>query len=109
MHRRAALLYFFAMAATAQTPKTPAFDIADVHPSPHSTVYFMQGGTMRGGRFEIHKATLVDLISTAYGVQAEFVLSGPSWIETDHFDIIAKAPRETTQDDAMNMLQTLLA
>jgi len=112
MVRRAALLCIFAIAsagAFAQTPKAPAFDIADVHPSPHSTNYFMQGGTMRGGRFEIHKATMVDLISTVYGVDAEFVLSGPAWIETDRFDIIAKAPRDTSQDDAIKMLQTLLA
>ncbi len=112
MPRRAVLLCIFAIApavATAQTPKSPAFDIADVHASPHATNYFMQGGTMRGGRFEIHKATMVDLVSMAFGVESEFVLGGPAWIETDHFDIIAKAPRDTSQDDAIKMLQALLA
>ena len=98
------------MAAWAQAPTArPAFDIADVHASPHSTNYFMQGGTMRGGRFEIKRATMLDLISTAYGVDTEFVLSGPAWLETGHFDVIAKAPRDTSQDDAIKMLQTLLA
>lgn len=70
---------------------------------------FMQGGVIRGGKFAIRNATMVDLITTAYGVEADFVLGGPSWLETDRFDISAKAPPATSQDDAKVMLRTLLA
>ena len=33
---------------------------------------------------------MVDLISTAYGIEAELVPGGPSWLELDRFDILAK-------------------
>ena len=37
------------------------------------------------------------------------VLGGPSWLETDRFDIIAKAPNATSPDTQKLMLQALLA
>jgi len=70
---------------------------------------FMQGGVIHGGKFTIKNATMVDLITTAYAVEADFVLGGPSWLETDRFDVNAKAPATTSQDDAKLMLRTLLA
>src|SRR5580693_1993479 len=97
-----------------QAPSTPlaippAFDLADVHASPHAMNPFMQGGVIRGGKFTIKNATMVDLITTAYGVEADFVLGGPSWLETDRFDVNAKAPAASSQDEAKRMLRTLLA
>jgi uncharacterized protein (TIGR03435 family) len=35
---------------------------------------------------------MLDLISTAYGLDPSNVQSGPPWLETDRFDIVAKAP-----------------
>jgi uncharacterized protein (TIGR03435 family) len=52
---------------------------------------------------------MVDLIRTAYGVDAEKVQGGPSWLDTDRFDITAKAPANTPPDTVKLMLQTLLA
>jgi uncharacterized protein (TIGR03435 family) len=40
-------------------------------------------------------ATMVDLIRIAYGVDANRVFGGPSWLEWDRFDVIAKAPQST--------------
>ena len=95
--------------AVAQSPATPAFDIADVHLSVHAANPNMQGGVLRAGRYEIRQATMVDLIRTAYGVDADKVLGGPSWLESDRFDVIAKAPTSATQDTVKLMLQALLA
>jgi len=48
----------------------------------------MQGGALRAGRFELRRATMLDLIKTAYGVDPEVVFGGPGWLELDRFDVI---------------------
>jgi uncharacterized protein (TIGR03435 family) len=97
-------------AAFGQTPGSPAtFDVADVHASARSANPFTSGGVLRGGRYELRKATMVDLIRFAYGVDADKVLGGPSWLETDRFDVIAMAPPSTSPETLKLMLQALLA
>ena len=104
-------LAFFSTVALGQSAETPSatFEIADVHVSPHRTYPFMSGGTLNGDRFIIRDATMVDLIVAAYGVEDDNVLGGPSWLEMDRFDVIAKAPRNTSPDTLKLMLQALLA
>src|SRR5579863_230479 len=97
-----------ALFAQSSDPR-PGFDTADVHSSAHTTFPFMQGGVLRGDRYVVKNATMVDLISTAYGVDSEKVVSGPSWLELDRFDILAKAPSSTSPEAVKLMLQTLLA
>jgi uncharacterized protein (TIGR03435 family) len=93
-----------------QTAEKPAaFDIADMHVSPHVTNPFMRGGVLRGDRYTVRTATMVDLISAAYGVDSAKVQGGPRWLDTDRFDIIAKAPASTPRETVKAMLQTLLA
>src|SRR5580704_7270173 len=103
-------LAFLSGSAFGQSAETtPKFDIADVHVSPKSTVTYMSGGVLRGGRYEIRRATMLDLIRTAYGVDDDSkIQGGPSWLELDRFDVIAKAPPLTTQEAAKSMLQALL-
>jgi uncharacterized protein (TIGR03435 family) len=69
----------------------------------------MRGGLLRGNRFEIRNATMVDLIRTAYNVQPEKITGGPSWLEWNRFDIAALAPADTPHDRVREMLKTLLA
>jgi len=88
---------------------TAKFDVADVHVSAKSPNANQSGGFLRGGRYEIRKGTMVDLVRLAYGVDADKVLGGPAWLETDRFDIIAKAPQSTSPDTVKLMLQNLLA
>src|SRR5207253_11401458 len=55
-------------------------------------------------------ASMVDLVATAYGItDPALIVGGPSWIEYDRFDIAAKAPQGTSQQDLRLMLQALLA
>jgi uncharacterized protein (TIGR03435 family) len=84
-----------------------AFESADVHVSPHSDNPSLRV-FQRDGRYELLSATMVDLISTAYGVSANAVAGGPSWLESDRFDVIAKAPDNATPDSLHTMLQSLL-
>jgi uncharacterized protein (TIGR03435 family) len=88
------------------------FEAADVHVSPHSDNnfnLFMRGPQTRAGRYEIRTATMVDLTSTAYGVDGDKVFGGPNWLEMDRFDITAKLPAGSTPDSEKAMLQALLA
>jgi uncharacterized protein (TIGR03435 family) len=111
------LIALFCGVAFGQTKPEPAaspsaaFDVADVHSSPHSSNPnpFMTGGVLRGGRYDLRNATMVDMISQAWGVTQDTVLGGPNWLETDRFDIAAKAPPGTSPDTVKLMLQGLLA
>jgi len=105
------LLLRTAFGQLALTVSTPAFETADVHASAHTTNPnpFMTGGVLRGGRYDLRRATMVDLIRIAYGVDPDSVLGGPSWLETDRFDVIAKVPPETSPETIKLMLQALLA
>ena len=91
------------------TDNSSAFDSADVHVSPPSTNPTMRGGALRGGRYEVRTATMVELISTAYDMEQDKILGGPSWLDWDRFDVLAKAPQATTQENLNRMLQNLLA
>jgi uncharacterized protein (TIGR03435 family) len=57
----------------------------------------------------LRQATMADLIATAYGLDPENVQGGPSWLETDRFDLTAKIPPSTPADAAKLMLRSLLA
>jgi uncharacterized protein (TIGR03435 family) len=94
---------------TAAT-KTPVnFEIADIHPSPRRRYPFFDGGFLVSGRYLMRQATLADLIATAYGQKdSTFVHGGPSWLEWDRWDVIAKVPSGTTEAAAKEMLQSLL-
>ncbi|HET9271327.1 MAG TPA: TIGR03435 family protein [Vicinamibacterales bacterium] len=102
-----AALLSAAVLAQSAAPQ-PAFTVADVHASPRSTTTVMRVA-LRAGRYEIRNATMVDLIRTAYAVDADKVLGGPSWLEYDRFDVAALVPTNTTLETAKPMLRTLLA
>jgi len=108
-----ALSLLAALTALAQNSgPAPKFELADIHPSARSTNQDAQdvsGGLMRDGRYHLRRATMLDLIHLAYGVDAKKILGGPNWIELDRFDIRAKVPAGTTATTVKPMLQSLLA
>lgn len=95
----------------APAQDAPRFEIADVHPSAR-TPYQYQAVRVtppRSGRYEIHTASMLDLIRTAWDIDADKVIAGPSWLEMDRFDVIAKVPPNTKPEALKEMLQSLLA
>jgi uncharacterized protein (TIGR03435 family) len=102
-----ALLSVSSMAQTVAVSKS--FVIADVHTSPFTSDPFMHGNSIQGDRYFLTQATMLDLIATAYGVDAANVHGGPTWLERDRYDIRAKVPPGTTQADVKLMLRALLA
>jgi uncharacterized protein (TIGR03435 family) len=111
-----ALAAFMSGGAFGQTsPPSPVFEAADVRLRPMDpfksalTDSTMSGGLIPGGRYELHQASMADLIRTAYGLRDYEVFGGPSWLETEHYDLLAKLPAGATQADLKPMLQALLA
>lgn len=70
---------------------------------------FVSGGVQRGERYELKKATMLDIIRIAWDVDPDIVFGGPGWLEFDQFDIAAKAPAGTRPSKVRFMLQFLLA
>src|SRR5215471_11288246 len=94
--------------AFGQNLEPPQFLAADVHVSAKTQNQFMRAPSTRGERYEVKNATMVDLIGLAYESNPTKILGGPSWLEMDRFDLLAKQPPQTTPDIQRLMLRSLL-
>src|SRR5580704_5669117 len=102
----------FCVALSAYADDAPRFEAAEIRSSTPSTNFrnnFIQGPFVGGGRFEIRKATMLDLIRLGWSVQADKIVGGPNWTGLDQFDILGKAPVGAKTADLRLMLQNLLA
>jgi uncharacterized protein (TIGR03435 family) len=99
-------------------PGKPAFEVASVRPSAPldltKLAAQMQAGKMPrfgahvdASRAEYDYMSLKDLIANAYDVKA-YQITGPGWLGSDRFDIVAKMPEGAPKEDAPKMLQALL-
>ncbi|HTP33752.1 MAG TPA: TIGR03435 family protein [Candidatus Acidoferrales bacterium] len=90
------------------------FEVASIKPAAPQRMARLQGsvdggpGTSDPSRIRFTDMPLKVLVMRAYGVQG-FQVSGPSWMDNQRFDIIAKVPDGATKEDARIMLQNLLA
>jgi uncharacterized protein (TIGR03435 family) len=96
-------------AAAGPAAAANAFLAADVHPSPKRLHPDVQGGAVHGDRYYIRAATMVDLISLSYQVDPSSIFGGPAWLAFDRFDILAKVPPSTSDENARLMVRALLA
>ena len=107
-----AVCVFLATPLLAQAPaKIPAnlqFEVASLKPSDGTR----RGGGIRpaqgGQRYEAINCPIKLMIQVAYRVKAEQVVGGPSWMDTDRFDMEAKADRPSNADELHVMLMNLL-
>lgn len=99
-----------APASTPAATPPPVFDAATVHTVPPSTNMFpFTRDVYRAGKYDLRNGTMIDLVRTAYTIDADKIFGGPSWIEQDRFDVHAKTAPSTPHGTAMLMLQALLA
>lgn len=95
---------------TAQVPPPAAaktFDVASVKPNKEggpSSVRLLHGGTVT-----ITNNNLRNMIRNVYNITNAQIVGGPDWIDSERFDITAKAATPFNQDEARGMLQALLA
>jgi uncharacterized protein (TIGR03435 family) len=105
-----------AIAALAQT--APTFEVASVKPAaPLDMVKMAQsiqngqmpkiGAHVDAARAEYTYMALKELIVMAYKVKP-YQITGPDWLASQRFDIVAKMPEGATKADAPKMLRALL-
>jgi uncharacterized protein (TIGR03435 family) len=109
----AALIAAGAYALSAQSTDAPRFAVTSIKRNPtHEPLSIaapMGAGYRPGGRFVASSASVAFLIQRAYAVPSFQVVGGPSWINTDGYDIEAKPEGNTDQARMWLMVQTLLA
>ena len=61
-------------------------------------------------RFQARNYTVGGLVAAAYDLNPKMISGGPSWMETDRYDVVAATPGELrpSYDDQMRMLRRLL-
>ena len=111
----ASLVVFTCCAVFAQTAQnSPTFEVASVKPAAPITGnairVMMRGGpgTPDPGQITYTNVTVKNVLTNAYGVKS-FQISGPGWLDSERYDIVAKLPRGATKAEFMAMLQNLLA
>jgi uncharacterized protein (TIGR03435 family) len=87
----------------AAPPGSPAFEVASVKTNRTGDNRVMNM-LQSGGRYTATNITLRMLIRNAYRLQDSQISSGPSWIDSDHYDVVAKGEAQFSL-----MLQGLLA
>jgi uncharacterized protein (TIGR03435 family) len=95
----------------AQSPppagSSPSFDVASVKPN-DSGSGASSGRTGRGSVTFVNQSGRM-LIVNAYGLRPNRVIGGPSWLDSERFDVNARAPENTPDNQLALMLRTLLA
>jgi uncharacterized protein (TIGR03435 family) len=86
----------------------PAFEVASVKIN-SSGPSAANGFFPTPGRLRVMNATLRQLIQTAHRVPAGQLFGAAAWMESDRFDIDAKAAGNSTFDEDLVMLRALLA
>jgi bla regulator protein blaR1 len=105
-----------AAGANAQSPTgtdTPrTFEVASIKPN-NSGDWRKGMGPAPGGRFTATNVTFRELVPFAYGLSQATanirIIGGPSWIDSDRFDVDAKGEGMPTPQEMSAMLRTLLA
>jgi hypothetical protein len=89
-----------------------AFDVASIKPNKSGD--WRKGiGPAPGGRFTATNTTFRELVLFAYGFSQwtgnTRVIGGPQWIDTDHFDVVAKAQGMPSPQEMRVLVRTMLA
>jgi hypothetical protein len=108
MRIRITLLSCLAVAFTFGADTRPSFDVASIKADQSDTGvdhFRNSGGTFLAINFSLRR-----YITMAYGLpdSREYLLSGPEWLDSEHFDITAKYPAGASNEDSLLMLQRLL-
>ena len=107
-----ALLCSLPMAAAAQAEsKAPAFEVASIKPSDpmaRANGCFLKG--QPGGQTFVGRCVSVRLLITySLKIIDSQLVGGPSWLDSELYDLDAKADHTLTREEVAPMLETLLA
>ena len=91
--------------ANASNLPAPKFEVASIRPAASQDVHRMMmrvQDSPTDSRFYATNVTLKMLVRVAYDVQDAQIESGPGWLNSDHYDIQAKA--DSTVDEELKKL-----
>ena len=117
IHLGAAFLLAVGIAAAQSSSETqPAFEVASVKAVASGPIRSPNGGWIylgprldwSGGRLTLRNYSLKSLICDAYDVK-DYQVVGPKWLDSEKYEIVAKAPAGTSEQQARRMVQGLLA
>lgn len=99
--------------ASAQTERppaatAPAFEVVSIKQNKNGG----HVGAVRpepGGRFVMVNAPIARLLRVAYPSESQRLVGAPAWVNSDRYDIVAKADGEPSAQTMEAMLRTLLA
>lgn len=89
----------------AQSADRPKFEVASIKLSAEQRLIAVR--PVPGGRL-VATAPVKLLVMNAYGLQRSEIIGGPDWINTDRYEIEAKAEGNASRERLMLMLQSLL-
>jgi uncharacterized protein (TIGR03435 family) len=96
------------LSAGVQSPQfLPSFEVASIRINKSGNVE-PDFRPVLGGRLTVNNVTMKTLITAAYHIASSQISGGPGWIDSDRFDINAKAEKDVPLQEALVMLQTLL-
>jgi uncharacterized protein (TIGR03435 family) len=99
----------FAQSVTTR-PSFDEFEVASIKPTPPGAA----GRWIRmlsATEFAAKNHALKTLIAAAYNVSPRAISGGPSWVDSEHYDILARTPGKVRPDlnEQMSMLRKLLS
>jgi uncharacterized protein (TIGR03435 family) len=105
-------------AAMAPAQTAPTFEVASIRPAAELDMAKVAAGIQAGqmpkigahidaAKAEYTYVALKELIALAYKVKP-YQITGPDWLASQRFDIVAKLPEGASKDDVPKMLQALL-
>lgn len=98
----------FLLAAGLATAQKPSFDVASVKPAaPQEMGRIMMRVGGDPGMVDYKSVSLRLLLTRAFGVK-DYQIVGPDWMSTAMFDVQARLPPETSEENRRLMFQTLL-
>jgi len=95
----------------APVKSTAEFEVATIKPAPPQSegrTQIRMSSDTDTGKLLYSNVNLKELIAKAYKVQ-KYLINGPEWMETGRFDVVAKFPPHSADDQVPLMLQALLA
>lgn len=96
--------------APAGRPQFSEFEVASIKPTaPNASGRWIR--MQSANQFAAQNHSVRTLLAAAYNLNVRAVSGGPQWVDSEHFDIVARTPGEVRPnlDEQMAMLRKLLA
>jgi uncharacterized protein (TIGR03435 family) len=94
--------------STSQDPGSLKFEVASIKTSPPDA----RGGMARpdpgGLRYRGSNLTLRLYLAACYRIRNDQIVGAPGWLDSDRFDIVANAPKQSSVEQMYLMLRNLL-